>query len=155
MTATTAFANPALPRHRRIELLAAAAPAALIELADQCLADAPSPVLVAGPEVGLVMYQVREPVEHSRFCLGEILVSRADIEHRGCRGWSMRLGEDADAALAAAVLDAEVESDGAYSGAVDELCRRTELELDREAVLERHALSATEVRFEGLDGDEN
>ena len=107
-----------LPRHRRIELLAASEADQLVELAERCLIETSAPKLVAGPDVGLLMYQVREPVENERFYLGEILVSRAEVVHRGCRGWAMRLGDDREAALAAAVLDAEAEQNATFADAV-------------------------------------
>ncbi|HSL58535.1 MAG TPA: phosphonate C-P lyase system protein PhnG, partial [Acidimicrobiales bacterium] len=99
-----------LTRERRAELLAAAPAESLIALAERCLADGTDPVVVAGPEVGMVMLTVREPVARERFHLGEVLVTRAEVELDGARGWAMRAGDDRLATLAAAVLDAEVEA---------------------------------------------
>lgn len=72
-----------LSRERRCELLAIAEPAALTDLADRCLADGTRPTLLVGPEVGMTMLDVREPVCGDRFYLGEVLVTRAEAQLDG------------------------------------------------------------------------
>ncbi|MER7083169.1 phosphonate C-P lyase system protein PhnG, partial [Saccharopolyspora kobensis] len=93
-------------REQRAALLAVAEPDELIELADACLATGSAPTVLVAPEVGCVSVQVREPVVRDRFLLGDVLACRAEVELDGSRGWSMRLGDDRAAALAAAILDA-------------------------------------------------
>jgi alpha-D-ribose 1-methylphosphonate 5-triphosphate synthase subunit PhnG len=137
-------------RRGRAELLAAADPERLLRVADRCLAHAPTPELLIEPQVGTVVLTVREPVEDSRFQLGDVLVSRAHLLHRGVEGWAMRLGADPVAAVAAAVCDAEHEAGGPASGLVDELCRTTDDELRRQRADEWAALSPTIVRFEEM-----
>jgi alpha-D-ribose 1-methylphosphonate 5-triphosphate synthase subunit PhnG len=138
-------------RDRRIELLSQAESAPLIALADQILASGEPVELVDGPQIGMVMMQVREPVCEERFYLGEVLVTRAEVLLRGVRGWSMRLGEDTLATVAAAVLDAEVDGGGMYVDDVLELCRRTNDVLDAARQLACAALAPTEVHFDGID----
>ncbi len=91
----------AIDRRRRSELLAIAEARSLLDLADACLEGTDVPELIAGPDVGMVVMTVREPVEATRFHLGEVLVTRAEVEHRGQRGWSMRMGDDRAGALRA------------------------------------------------------
>lgn len=140
-----------LSREQRTELLAAAPPEPLVALADACLASAGWPAIIRPPEVGMVMLTVREPVEHTRFHLAEVLVTQAELEHRGQRGWSMRLGDDTAAALAAAVCDAEVEASGPCAAQVEQLCRTTARRLAEERATEWAEIAPTIVAFEELD----
>jgi alpha-D-ribose 1-methylphosphonate 5-triphosphate synthase subunit PhnG len=119
-------------------------------VADACLAASGPPQLVAPPEAGVVVMTVREPVESTRFHLGEVLVTSSTVEHRGQRGWSMRMGDDRAAALAAAICDAEAEAGGPQRGAIDELCRSTEARLAAERANEWADLAPTVVRFEEM-----
>ena len=138
-------------RTRRAELLAAADGQVVMELADRCLADADPPDLIAGPDTGMVMMTVREPVETIRFHLGEVLVTRAEVVHRGSRGWSMRMGEDKAATLAAAICDAEAEAGGPQRSEVAALCQLTAERLDAERSEEWAELAPTIVHFEEMD----
>ncbi|CAN5250963.1 hypothetical protein BH24ACT1_BH24ACT1_03320 [soil metagenome] len=138
-----------LNRERRAELLAASDPIELAALAERCLESA-TPTLVTGPEVGMVMLQVREPVARERFYLGEVLVTRAEVDLDGAQGWAMVMGSDRVRALAAAVCDAEVQGDRAWAGEVQALCESTERAISEADVRERAELAATEVAFEEL-----
>lgn len=140
----------ALTRERRAELLAASDPTGLAALAERCL-ETGTPVLVAGPEVGMVMLQVREPVARERFYLGEVLVTRAEVDLDGARGWAMVLGSDRIRALAAAVCDAEHQGNRARAHEVADLCAATALAVADADARERAELAPTEVAFEELD----
>lgn len=140
-----------LTRERRAELLAIADPTELTQLADALLARFEPPTVVAAPEVGVVMMQVREPVCRDRFQLGEIVVSRAEVAWCGADGWAMRLGTDREAALSAALCDAAAEFDPAAAAEVASLCRRTEAARAAADASEWAALAATRVTFEELD----
>lgn len=142
--------SPPLTRDRAAELLAHAPADDLVALADECLADGVELTVLAGPEVGTVAAQVREPIAHDRFLLGDVLACRAEVTLGGQRGWAMRLGDNRIATLAAAVCDAELAADRPGSQRVRDLCRR--VEHDR-AVADRDewdALAPTVVRFEEL-----
>ncbi|MGW3954488.1 phosphonate C-P lyase system protein PhnG [Streptomyces sp. NPDC004752] len=137
-------------REQRCALLAEAEREELVALADECLADGVAVRVLSGPEVGVVAAQVREPVLAERFLLGDVLACRAEVELAGRRGWSMRLGDDRVATVAAAVLDAEVEAAGPCSARVEELCRTVaRRRADREAA-EWAELAPTIVEFEEL-----
>jgi alpha-D-ribose 1-methylphosphonate 5-triphosphate synthase subunit PhnG len=138
-------------RTRRSELLARAEPAELTRLADDLLARHGTPEVTVPPETGLVMMQVREPVAAERFHLGEVVVSRAEVEWAGALGWSMRLGTDRGAALAAAMCDAAAELDLDAERQVLDLCERVERRLAAHATQEWTDLLTTQVTFEELD----
>jgi alpha-D-ribose 1-methylphosphonate 5-triphosphate synthase subunit PhnG len=127
-------------RTRRAELLAATNRDDLVDLAERCL--------IAGPDVGMVVLTAREPVESTRFHLGEVLVTRTEVGHRGERGWSMFMGDDRPASLAAAILDAEVAARGPLAAAVEDLCQATELALVARRAEEWAELEPTVVSFE-------
>ena len=138
-------------RDRRTELLAVADRSALLDLADRCLARGPKPVIVSPPTTGMVLLEVREPVEHLRFHLGDVVVTRAEVAVHGARGWSMRLGDDRKATLAAAICDAEAEGGGSFTDRVVALCEETAAQQRRAQTEEWDELAPTEVSFEELD----
>jgi alpha-D-ribose 1-methylphosphonate 5-triphosphate synthase subunit PhnG len=144
------FPGRALSRERRAELLASAETGELVELADQCLADGPDPVVLVPPEVGCVAAQVREPVLGQRFLLGDVLCCRAEVALDGAHGWGIRLGEDRAAVLAAAVLDAAAQRGPGQAALVDDLCRRVAQRSRRADEQEWGELEPTIVRFEEL-----
>jgi alpha-D-ribose 1-methylphosphonate 5-triphosphate synthase subunit PhnG len=134
----------------RAELLAAAEPASLVLLADRVTATTPCRVLTQ-PRLGMVLFEVREPVAAERFHLAEVLVTEAEVELAGARGWSMRTGDDRLATLAAAVLDAAVEADHPLRTEVEDLCRTTAASLATAAAEQVAQVAATTVSFEELD----
>jgi alpha-D-ribose 1-methylphosphonate 5-triphosphate synthase subunit PhnG len=139
-----------LPPERRAELLAASDEADLVALADRCLAAAPGTRVSIQPTVGTIPFCVREPVVGERFVLADVLATHAEVEHRGQRGWAMRLGDARTAALAAAICDAELASGAGLAAEVDKLCRRTDRRRQAESAAEWAELSRTEVNFREL-----
>lgn len=146
----TQSGQPAHSREQRCALLAEADQDELVALADECLADGATVRVLAGPEVGVVAAQVREPVLAERFLLGDVLACRAEVELAGQRGWAMRLGEDRIATLAAAVLDAEVEAGRPRSPQVGALCQEIARRRAAREAAEWAELAATIVEFEEL-----
>lgn len=140
-----------LTRDLRIELLAAAPRQDLLDLADHILKRPVTPVILLGPEVGLVMMQVREPVCEERFFLGEVLVTRAEVALSGTHGWAMRMGEDREATLAAAILDAEAERHGDATDRIVGLCFAVKDNLRMSREREWAEIAPTEVRFDVID----
>jgi len=139
-----------ITREERLALLAAAPCDELIDAADACLAAASSFAVVTPPAVGCVPAQVREPVRHQRFFLGDVLACTAEVEFDGVRGWAMRLGDDRAAALAMAVLDAAAASSADLAGQVDALCARAAERARQADTAEWAELSPTIVKFEEL-----
>ncbi len=144
-------ARRGLGREERAELLALAVHRDVVELADRCLAGAPGTRVVAEPSVGTVPLCVREPVVSERFVVADVLVTRAEVEHRGQRGWAMRIGDDLEATVAAAICDAEAESGEGLAAEVEQLCRATDRRRSVEAEREWAELAPTEVQFEELE----
>ena len=136
---------------RRAELLAAASADDVRTCADHCLAVLGDPVVVEAPTTGIVMMQVREPVERERFHLGEIVVTRAEVDLAGRRGWAMRMGSDRVGALAAAICDAAAQADGPAAQRVDELLDETARDRHRREDDMAAKLHPTIVSFEELD----
>jgi alpha-D-ribose 1-methylphosphonate 5-triphosphate synthase subunit PhnG len=94
-------------RDRRCEILAAARPEALHDLAEAVLTEAGEAIrVVAGPRVGTLMLRLREPVRGEVFNAGEVLVTEATVALAEHRGYAMRLGRAPETVLAAAILDA-------------------------------------------------
>ncbi|KIF72855.1 phosphonate metabolism protein PhnG [Streptomyces sp. 150FB] len=141
-----------LTREQRSELLAAADHEEIVPLAERLVAEGVTSDLtvVRPPEVGMVVLQVREPVEESRFYLGEVLVTECSVEIAGVPGWAMRAGDDRVAALAAALLDAVAAARLPALAEIDALCGRI---ADRQAgrdAAEWVEIRSTTVSFEEL-----
>lgn len=136
---------------RRAALLAVADGDAVRSVAEVCLERLGEPTMVTPPETGIVMLQVREPVVRERFHLGEVVVTRADVELGGHRGWSMRQGTDRIAALAAAICDAGARCDDELATHVESLCEETAREIERSTADLVARLEPTVVEFEELD----
>lgn len=135
---------------RRAELLAVADREELIALAERCVESVSTPVVRRSPEVGTILLDVREPVAHERFYLGEVLACRAAVSLGGATGWSMRLGDDRLATLAGAICDAAVEGSAPVADEVLDLCERTALFQAGERAAEAAELAPTVVEFEEL-----
>lgn len=103
-------------RERLGELLGASTSEAVTALADLCLADVPEDLvrIIRPAEVGVVATQVRDPLGHDRFLQADLLVTSAEVEVAGTRGWAMRSGEDLPGAMAQAVCDAEIARRGPH-----------------------------------------
>jgi alpha-D-ribose 1-methylphosphonate 5-triphosphate synthase subunit PhnG len=139
-----------LPPERRAELLAHAAPADLVALADR-ITEATRCRVERRPEVGMVVLEVREPVAGERFHLTEVLVTQAEVTVDDAPGWAMRTGDDRLATLAAAVCDAAVEAGHDLAAEVERLCSVTEECRAAAAAAELARVAPTAVAFEDLD----
>lgn len=139
----------AAARQWRSELLAVADGEALTALAERCLVDGESRV-ADGPAVGTVPLTVREPVVGERFILAEVLATKVEVDHRGVRGWAIRLGDDATATVAAAICDAEAVTGSDLTADIERLCLETERSMQAASVAEWAELAPTEVKFEEL-----
>lgn len=141
-----------MKRSERIGLLARSDTAALIALATETLdfGDEAGIELsvIHPPEVGSITMTVREPVESTRFHLSDIVVTRAEIEYRDVRAASMLIGDEAEAALAAAILDAELEAQGPMATSIENLLVETQLGEIAAAEAEWEELKPTIVSFE-------
>ncbi|MGW3955974.1 phosphonate C-P lyase system protein PhnG [Streptomyces sp. NPDC004752] len=131
-------------RERRSELLAAADTGALLELAERCLNRNEFRVEMP-PRTGLVLLQLRDPITGERFYLAEVVVTEATVESNGHTGWSLRMGTDRLAALAAAVCDVEIEAAGPWADEVVALCTHTAAAADERDKQEEALMRLTDM----------
>ncbi|MFE3280713.1 phosphonate C-P lyase system protein PhnG [Nocardia sp. NPDC059239] len=123
----------------------------LIEAADAVLADYAAAKL-QGPQLGTVLFQVREPIEHRRFYLGDVLVTEARVRIADNEGWAMRLGDDPEATVAAAVCDAALQFENPHHPRLVALCASTDREIRARRQGELDEIEETAVKFEELGG---
>ncbi|WP_254546771.1 phosphonate C-P lyase system protein PhnG [Halomarina pelagica] len=140
-------------RADRFELIAACDERTLVGLADDLL-DGTTPVrLLREPTPQLLMQRVREPVYRRAFNLGEVLVTAAEVEYAGARGFAMVAGKAESKAVAGAIVDAAVDAD---HGTAARVCATlTASAADREAARRRqwNESRATTVAFETMEGE--
>jgi alpha-D-ribose 1-methylphosphonate 5-triphosphate synthase subunit PhnG len=110
--------------------------------------------LLKGPEKTMVLIQVREPVRHSRFYLGEALAAHCMVELGGVRGAAVLMGDDLDKARDAAILDAA--HSGGFPGfaLVEPELLRLEEQRQRELAREAAEIRKTRVSFQSLEDRE-
>jgi alpha-D-ribose 1-methylphosphonate 5-triphosphate synthase subunit PhnG len=98
-------------RSDRFELIAACEGATLARFANDVLEDDPLLSVRQEPRPQLLMQRVREPVERRPFNLGEVVVTSAEVELDGTRGFAMLPGKAERGALSGAIVDAAVAAD--------------------------------------------
>lgn len=141
-----------MTRHRRTRILVEGSAELRKELSDEVNARYEVQILEPS-DGGLVMIEMREPARGSRFFLGEMLVTEARVRVSGAIGLGIIAGDEPDAALQLAVIDA------AFNAGLPELFEWTErlLEEERrlEAVRRSHTmrLMETKVDFQTMDVD--
>lgn len=133
----------------RYEALARADETDLVALADRIL-EAPTPVeVVAGPSVVSAPLRLGVPGGEGTVVVGHVALTRCEVALDGVRGDGVRQGRSLEAAIAAAICDAEAERGGPFAAAVHELVSAS-LENAREAERAR-GLSTNQTRI----GDES
>lgn len=111
------------------------------------LAPVPAASDLRPPEVGLVMLRGRTGGDGAPFNLGEATVARAAVRlEGGATGFAYRLGRDASAARAAAIVDA-LWQDAARRPAVEAAIAPVRARLAAEATQVRAETAATKVDF--------
>lgn len=139
-------------RSDRFERIAACDETVLARFANQILDSDPPLTILQEPKPQLLMQQVREPVEHRLFNLGEVVVTPAEVELDGERGFAMQPGKAERAALSGAIVDAAVAGGHATDAMIDALeaaAERREEERTREWSESRH----TAVEFETMEDE--
>ncbi len=102
------------------------------------------------PESGLVMMAARDSLD-TDFYLGEILVTEAEAEYRGFKGYAMVLGEEPEKALLAAAVEAIWRSDpGDLQSRIREFLEARDEDLAAAAAKERKLIAQTKVSFETM-----
>lgn len=105
------------------------------------------------PRRGLVMVPLRETARRARFYLGEVLVSEARVRLAGAFGLGLLVGDDAEAALDLATVDAAWSAGVPESRAWHERLRQEARRLSRQRAGEEERLLRTRVAFETMESD--
>jgi alpha-D-ribose 1-methylphosphonate 5-triphosphate synthase subunit PhnG len=149
----TALEPGLFARTRRCEILCMASADEVAQWVDELILSTDLVAVVRAPELGMVMMQIQEPVAYDSFYLGEVLVTRAEVEIAGRPGWSMRMGDDPVGALGCALLDAWAVSSNDAANDVDMRCAALLAARWQREIEEWEELRKTEVRFDELESD--
>ncbi|MFB6235019.1 MAG: phosphonate C-P lyase system protein PhnG [Halopenitus sp.] len=140
-------------RSDRFELIAACDENVLARFANEILESDPPLTILQEPNPQLLMQQVREPVEHRPFNLGEVVITSAEVEIDGERGFAMQPGKAERAALSGAIVDAAVAGDHdratVMADELEAVAEHHEAERAREWSESRH----TAVEFETMEDE--
>lgn len=141
-------------RSDRFELIAACKAATLARFANDVLEDDPPLSVRQEPRPQLVMQQVREPVQRQPFNLGEVLVTPAEVELDGARGFAMLPGKAERGALSGAIVDAAVagghEETPTIVAGLEKVADRRRERRQTEWAESKH----TAVEFESMEGQQ-
>jgi alpha-D-ribose 1-methylphosphonate 5-triphosphate synthase subunit PhnG len=141
-------------RTDRFELVARAAAETLADLANDVLATDPAFAVRQEPRPQLLLQQVREPVERRRFNLGEVVVTPAEVELDGARGYAVYPGKAERAALSGAVVDAAVAAGHDSREAICEALRDVAEARETARAREWGERLETRVEFETMEGED-
>jgi alpha-D-ribose 1-methylphosphonate 5-triphosphate synthase subunit PhnG len=102
------------------------------------------------PESGLIMMAAKDSLD-TDFYLGEILVTEAEAEYRGFKGYGMVLGEEPEKALLAAAVEAIWRSDHEdLQSRIRKFLEARGENLATAAAKERKLIARTKVSFETM-----
>jgi phosphonate C-P lyase system protein PhnG len=102
------------------------------------------------PRTGLIMAKVRDCFDSELF-LGEVLVTRAEVEYEGHRGQATLMGEVPSAALLAAILEAlRLNGDAHYFETVRSICRPAMQRFAAHRKEQSRLAAATRVNFQSM-----
>ena len=138
-------------RSDRFELIAACEETTLARFANEVLEDDPPLSIRQEPKPQLLMQQVREPVEHRPFNLGEVLVTPAEVELADERGFAMTPGKTERAALSGAIVDAAVAAGHELTPDIVEALEETDARRREQRRQEWAESKHTAVEFETME----
>jgi alpha-D-ribose 1-methylphosphonate 5-triphosphate synthase subunit PhnG len=102
------------------------------------------------PQTGLLMAVAKDAFA-TDFCLGEILVTEAEAEFQGCRGYAMVMGDEPQKALLTAAVAAIFECDNEeLQGQISRFLAPLASRLKESEERERQLLTKTVVSFESM-----
>lgn len=143
------MAGVEMEREQRLEAVAGASQASLVDLADRVM-QAMDVEVVYGPTVGLLMARAEDPGERLVFNFVEVTVTEAEVLAANHRGYALVIGRCPEKALAAAVLDAAVESGHPLTLDILTLLHRAEAALRQEREDRWARVAPTQVQFEDV-----
>ena len=138
-----------MEREERLEAVAGASLGSLVDLADRVMQTMDVEV-VYGPTVGLLMARAEDPGERLAFNFVEVTVTEAEVLAGNERGYAMVMGRAPEKALAAAVLDAALESGHPLSHEILGLLYRAQAALQQERQARWERVAPTQVQFEDV-----
>jgi len=101
------------------------------------------------PTSQTVLQPVIDPISHSPFYAGEILVTTSIVQVENAKGWAMVMDDNPKLSLMIAVLDACFEA-GFYLEEMETLYTKTEQKIAKEVARNNQSIHATKVSFDLL-----
>jgi alpha-D-ribose 1-methylphosphonate 5-triphosphate synthase subunit PhnG len=106
--------------------------------------------IIKKPETGLLMMTVQDPC-NTDFHLGEILVTEAEVEYKGLRGYAVLMGDEPGKTLLAASVKAILQTGHKeVIRKVTEVISRLSKKMAETDEMERRLIARTGVSFETM-----
>ncbi|MDY7083428.1 MAG: phosphonate C-P lyase system protein PhnG [Halobacteria archaeon] len=140
-------------RSDRFEMVAACDESSLVELAESVLDSDVEVEVLQEPKPQLVMQRVEEPVEAKPFNLGEVLVTAAEVEIEGEKGFAMVAGKAKRKTLSGAIVDAAVEAELPEVNEAEEVLEAGIADRKQRRSTQWSESRATAVEFESMEDE--
>lgn len=106
--------------------------------------------VIQPPQTGLIMAKARDCFD-TDFFLGEVLVTRAEVEYEGRLGRATLMGDHPTATLIAAMLETlNVENGVPYLEAAHTICSPAAQRMDERQEMETRWVASTRVHFQSM-----
>lgn len=110
--------------------------------------------IIKKPEIGLLMMAAKDSF-NTDFYLGEILVTEAEVEYKGLKGYAMVMGDEPERALLAASVDAILQTNngdlmGDLKQKVMDFITVQDKKTTEANEMERRFIAKTKVSFETM-----
>lgn len=141
-----------MTRRRRTRVLIQGEPSLRMHLAAQTREYA-DVFTVSEPAAGLVMNRMRDTAQKMQFYLGEVLVTECKVQINGHLGLGILTGDDEQAALDLAIIDAAFAAQLEITRPWIELLEAEELRISGRRAQEEARILETRVDFQTMDSD--
>lgn len=108
---------------------------------------------VSEPAAGLVMNRMRDTAQKMQFYLGEVLVTECKVQISGHLGLGILTGDDEQAAMDLAIIDAAFAAQLEITRPWIELLEAEELRISERRAKEEARILETRVDFQTMDSD--
>jgi alpha-D-ribose 1-methylphosphonate 5-triphosphate synthase subunit PhnG len=105
--------------------------------------------IIKPPQKGLLMMAAKDSFG-ADFYLGEILVTEAEVEYKGLKGYAMVMGDEHEKTLVAAMVDAILQSDDELKQRVTDFITVQAKKTTEADEMERRLIAKTRVNFETM-----
>lgn len=108
--------------------------------------------VVAHPSPGMIMVRHVDPIDKTKFYIGEAFVTQCEVEVAGKLGYGCVLGDEPERALYGAIIDSRLGNACDIPVEAKEILEHEMLHIGNEQVIDRNRIFNTKVNFDVKKG---